>query len=90
MAFVRFTRHLRTHIPDLADGEVAGATVAEIVAALDRNHPGLAGYLLDDQGSLRRHVNCFVNEESVRDRVKLSDPVRPGDTVFVMQALSGG
>jgi hypothetical protein len=60
------------------------------VAALDEIHPGMGSYLVDDHGALRRHVNIFVNEELVKDRTRLKDPVRPGDRVFVMQALSGG
>lgn len=90
MAAVRFTRHLRAHIPSLADGNFPGSTLAEVVDSIERVHPGIRGYLLDDQGVLRRHVNCFVNEELIRDRERMSDPVGPKDTVFVMQALSGG
>jgi hypothetical protein len=87
---VQFTRHLNVHFPGLEDVVVEGATLAEIVAALDRLHPGLAGYLVDDRGGLRPHVNLFVNDELLRDRSSLSDPVGPTDRVFVMQALSGG
>jgi molybdopterin converting factor small subunit len=90
MPHVQFTRHLRVHFPALADAQVRGETVAEVVAELDSLHPGMASYLVDDHGALRRHVNIFVNDELVRDRVRLKDPVRPGDRVYVMQALSGG
>jgi sulfur carrier protein ThiS len=87
---VQFTRHLRIHFPDLADGVVAGGTLADVIASLDAKHPGLQGDLLDDDGSLRRHVNIFVNEEILEDRVRLSDAVGAQDRVFIMQALSGG
>ena len=39
MPSVQFTRHLRMHFPDLADVEVEGATLADVVAQLDRLHP---------------------------------------------------
>lgn len=90
MARVQFTRHLRLHFPALADVDVPGRTLAEIVERLDELHPGLRGYLVDDRGALRMHVNLFVNEEILRDRAGLTDPVSDGDRVFVMQALSGG
>jgi len=90
VARVRFTRHLRLHFPDLRDGEVEAGSLAELVAALDRRWPGLAGYLVDDRGALRRHVNIFVNGELLEDRVRLGDRIATGDEVFVMQALSGG
>jgi hypothetical protein len=90
MPKVQFTRHLLAHFPTLTEVEVEGATVRQVVVSLDERYPGLGGYLTDDQGSLRRHVNIFVNEELIRDRTRLSDAVRPKDRLFVMQALSGG
>jgi hypothetical protein len=87
---VQFTRHLNLHFPELRDVDVEGGTVAEIMDALDRLHPGLAAYLVDDRGALRPHVNVFINEELLTDRTSLSDPVGPSDRLFVMQALSGG
>ena len=50
----------------------------------------LRGYVLDDQGHLRRHVQVFVDAAMVADRAGLSDPVGDASEVFVMQALSGG
>jgi sulfur carrier protein ThiS len=87
---VRFTRHLRLHFPDLADAQVPGRTLAEVLEALDQRHPGLRSYLVDDRGALRTHVNLFINEELLKDRAKLTDPVAETDRVFVLQALSGG
>ena len=91
MAQVRFTRHLSRYFPDLAEREVVrGETVAEVVAALDERHPGLAAYIVDEGGALRRHVNIFLGQELILDRKELSDPVEEDDQVFVFQALSGG
>lgn len=90
MPRVQFTPHLRRYFPELEDADVAATTVAEIVAALERRHPGLASYLVDERGALRKHVNIFVGEMRVRDRERLSDPVAPKARVFILQALSGG
>jgi sulfur-carrier protein len=90
MAHVSFTRHLQRFFPELTEGEVPGATVREVVDALERRHPGLAGYLTDDLGRLRPHVNVFVGDEPIRDRQGLRDPVAPDARVFILQALSGG
>ena len=89
MPKVHFTSNLQRYLscPSL---DVGGASVG---AALDvgfEEVPALRSYLLDDQGRLRRHVNIFVNGDPVRDRVKLSDVLKPDDEVFVFQALSGG
>ncbi|MCC7491311.1 MAG: MoaD/ThiS family protein [Fimbriimonadaceae bacterium] len=69
---------------------VPGETVAAAVQALCDREPRLRGYLLDDQGQLRQHVELFVNGRRVRDRGRLTDPVGPTDQIHIFQALSGG
>jgi molybdopterin converting factor small subunit len=90
MPHVKLTRHLERFFPDLAEGEVPGATVREVVDELERRHPGFAAYVVDETGRLRRHVNVFVGDEPIRDRERLGDALAPGDKVFILQALSGG
>lgn len=89
MPRVTFTASLARHLP-APPAEVPGATVREALEAAFRLNPPLRGYLLDDQGRLRRHVVVFVGGEMVADRDGLSDRVGPSAEVFVMQALSGG
>ena len=91
MPSVNFTTHLQRFFPTLKQGTVAeGQTVAEIVRSLEQQHPGLAAYIVDERGALRKHVNIFVNDELVTDRVALSDSVGQKTRVFIFQALSGG
>jgi len=62
-------------------------------AALDAvfaEHRTLRGYVLDEQGHLRKHVAVFVDGARVRDRERLSDPVGPESEIHVLQALTGG
>lgn len=89
MPRVTFTRALERFLaaPSI---EVDGATLGEALAGVFAGHPALRGYVLDDQGALRRHVAVYVNGEPARDRATLGDPVRPGDEIYVFQALSGG
>ncbi len=91
MAEVTFTRHLQRFFPTLKALEVVpGRTVREVVEELDRRYPGFAGYVVDETGRLRRHVNVFVREEPIDDCEALDDAVGPDDKVFIAQALSGG
>ena len=90
MPHVSFTPHLRRFFPDLADGAFAGATVRELIADANRRPPGLASYIVDDTGRLRRHVNVFIGVEPIADRATLGDAVGPDDKVSILQALSGG
>jgi sulfur carrier protein ThiS len=70
--------------------QVEGATVADALAEVFTSRPALRGYVLDDQGAVRRHVAVYVNGNPVRDREKLADPVGSDDEIYVFQALSGG
>ncbi len=69
---------------------VDGATVREALTAVFAARPALRGYVLDDQGALRRHVAVYVAGEPLCDRTGLSDPVGPGDDIYIFQALTGG
>jgi molybdopterin synthase sulfur carrier subunit len=86
---VSFTPALRRFL-DAPTVSVPGTTAGEALAAVFAARPALRGYVLDDQGALRRHVNVYVRNEPVRDRIRLSDPVGPDDEIYVLQALTGG
>ena len=89
MAKVSFTSALERFLAVPA-AEVAGDTVAEALAEVFRARPALRGYLLDDQGALRRHVAIYVNGRPVSDRRRLGDALGRDDEVYVFQALTGG
>lgn len=63
-----------------------GATVAAVIADLDRREPGFANRVLDAGPTIRTHLNIYVDGE----RAGLDTPVRPGGTVHVIPAISGG
>ena len=89
MAKVSFTSALQRFLP-APSAQVEAATVGAALAEVFAFRPALRGYVLDDQGALRRHVAVYVNGTAVRDRVWLTDPVAPHDEIYVFQALSGG
>ena len=89
MAEVVFTPNLRRHV-ECPTTAAAGATVAEVLAAIFGDNPRLRTYVLDDQGALRKHMMIFVDGHQLVDRERLSDPVGPSAEIYVMQALSGG
>ncbi len=89
MATLSFTPNLRRHVETPA-ARVEGATLRQVLEGYFQVNPQVRGYVLDDQGALRKHVAIFLNEELIRDRTGLSDPVAEGDDIFVVQALSGG
>jgi sulfur-carrier protein len=90
MVKVKFTSALKRFFPSLSETMVEANNIREVIKALEKSHPGLSSYLIDDAGRLRQHVNVFVKDDLIKDRVKLSDPVKENDEVLIFQALSGG
>jgi sulfur-carrier protein len=92
MAKVELARHLYAFFPQLEGQEirVEAGTAAEVVQAMERLAPGFAFYICDERGSLRPHVNIFIEQDMVADRKALTDRVGPDTRVYILQALSGG
>ncbi|MFO1538484.1 MAG: MoaD/ThiS family protein [Actinomycetota bacterium] len=90
MATVRIPTQLRSLTGDRAEVEVAGATVGEVLGALDAAHPGFGERLFDDQGALRRFVNVFVDDEDLRFLEGLATPLTDRSVVSIVPAVAGG
>lgn len=90
MATVKFTPHLKRFFPDLEEINVEAKTVADVVKATDARWEGIADYVVNEHGALRKHVNIFVDGELIYDKETLSDKVTSESRIFIMQALSGG
>jgi sulfur-carrier protein len=86
MAVVRLRGPLKRLAGDCSEHSVGGATVADLLRTLEEAHPALAGWIVDERGALRRHINVFVNGE----RVDETTAVGEGDRVDVLPAISGG
>jgi molybdopterin converting factor small subunit len=84
------TVKLRAPLKALADGNrevfADGGSVGEVLRELERLHPRIVGWVLDEHGRVRRHVNVFIDGERVREDA----PVAPGATLHVLPSISGG
>lgn len=89
MPRIVFTRQLERFL-EAPSATVEGGTLGEALAAVFAARPVLRGYVLDDQGALRRHVAVYINGRPAKDRARLGDPVSPDDEIYVFQALTGG
>ena len=80
---------LRAPLSELCGGrkhDVEGETVRDVLVALERAHPPIAGWVLDEQRRIREHVNVFVNGNQGEEQT----PVTPSDRVHVLPAITGG
>jgi len=81
---------LRRYSGGISDLSLSAATVRGALAELERDHPSLYRSICDETGSVRRHLNVFVNSSHVRDREGLDTRLSPGDVVTILAAVSGG
>lgn len=81
---------LRAPLKDRAEGktqlELPGESLGEVLRELERQCPRLEGWVLDEHGRIRRHVNVFVDGERGRE----DTPVAAGTRVHVLPSISGG
>jgi len=78
---------LRSYTAEQREVDASGATLAELLADLDRRFPGIRFRMIDEQDAIRPHIRIWVNQDQVR---ALDAPLRRSDEVIILQALSGG
>ena len=86
MAIVRLRGRLEKLAGSGAEHEVAGGTVNELLATLEDTFGALEGWILDERGVLRRHVNVFVNGEPAEPDTAIAG----NDRIEILPAISGG
>ncbi len=87
---VRIPTTLRPMAGGNSQVQVEGATLADVIEALEAAHPGLKDRLLDESGAMRKFVNIFVADDDVRYLDGLATPVPAGETVSIIPAVAGG
>ena len=89
MPTVEFAPALTRHVPCPLQA-VEADTLRKALDAAFRAAPALKSYVLDEQGSVRKHVAVFVNARMIASRNELDIALQPQDKVNVIQALTGG
>ena len=84
---IHLSSHVRSYTGGRAQVEAEGRTLVEVVADLERHYPGIRFRVVDEQDRIRPHVNFFVGGALTRD---LCHPIRAGEEVYILGALSGG
>jgi molybdopterin synthase sulfur carrier subunit len=87
---VRLPTVLRAQAGGRSTVAVEGSTIGEVLHALVAEHPGMAGQVLNEDGTLHRFVNVYVNDDDVRYLSALDTPVKDGDEVSILPAVAGG
>jgi molybdopterin synthase sulfur carrier subunit len=86
VALVRVRGALKAKVGGQSELKVGGGSVAELLRELEQTQPDVRGWILDERGAVRRHINVFVNGEPG----SVETPVGADDKVDVLPAISGG
>ena len=86
---VRIPTPLRPVTGGLGELKMEGSTVGEILRKIDAQYAGFAERVFDDNG-VKRFINVYVNEDSIRDRKNLETEVKSGDTISILPSIAGG
>ena len=87
---VRIPTILRKYSDGAKSVAAEGDTIRSLLADLDERYPGIASQLLNEDGSLHRFVNVYVNDEDVRFLGALDAKLAEGDVVAILPAVAGG
>ena len=87
---IRIPGALRAYCGGASELTLSAPSVRAALDELARLHPSLYSSVCDETGTVRRHVNLFVNSSHVRDREGLDTALMPGDVVTILPAVSGG
>jgi sulfur-carrier protein len=87
MMTVHIPTALRSYTAQQGEVQTEGTTLAAVLSDLDRRYPGLRFRIITEQDTIRQHIRIFVNDEQTQN---LSAPLRPGDQIHIVCALSGG
>ncbi len=81
---------LRVFCSGAAQLPLAAQTVRDALRILEQSQPAFYRNVCDETGTLRRHLNVFVNSDNIRDLDGIDTMLSPGDVVTILPAVSGG
>jgi len=87
---VRIPTPLRAATGGAAEVVCKGATIAEVVDDLERQHPGIKERICEPDGSIRRFVNVFLGDEDIRFLDGVNTRVDDGASMSIIPAVAGG
>jgi molybdopterin converting factor small subunit len=87
---VRLPTVLRTHAGGASVVSLDGATIGEVLGKLVAEYPGLAGHVVQEDGTLHKFVNIYLDDDDVRYLNGLDTPVPDGSEISILPAVAGG
>lgn len=89
MVKVVLTANLQKYFPE-SKFETEANSLKDLLRKMDERRPLFSTYIIEDNGSIRKHVNIFIDGEVLSDKSHTDVQLKSGSQVHIMQALSGG
>ena len=67
-----------------------GETISDIINNLESQFNGIKDRICDENGSPRRFINIYINEEDIRFLEGEMTSVKDGDEISIIPAIAGG
>lgn len=87
---VKIPTPLRRYTNGASVVKSSGEQVNDVLRNLQTDFPGLGERLFDGNGTVKSHLNIFLNAEDIRFLNGVNSPVGEGDTITLLPALAGG
>jgi len=87
---VRIPTPLRKITGGSDEVSIEGTNITEILAALEAAHPGIKERICEEDGTLRKFVNLYVNDEDIRFKDNMATVLKDGDELSIVPAIAGG
>jgi molybdopterin synthase sulfur carrier subunit len=87
---VRIPSALQKLTGGASEVEASSSTVQQVIEELEGRHDGFKRRLCEDDGSLRRFINIFVNDEDIRFLEGVNTQLKDGDELSIVPAIAGG
>ena len=87
---VRLPTVLRTHAGGASVVQLSGATLGDVLGKLVAEYPGMAGQVVQEDGTLHKFVNVYVNDDDIRYLDQLDTKLADGDVISILPAVAGG
>ncbi|MEC9381881.1 MAG: MoaD/ThiS family protein [Thermodesulfobacteriota bacterium] len=90
MAKVKIPTPLRRLTGEKDEVETSAGNISDMILDLEKQYPGMQERLCDSDGSIRKFINIYVNEEDIRFMDAEKTSISNEDTVSIIPAIAGG
>ncbi|RMF90688.1 MAG: MoaD/ThiS family protein [Nitrospinota bacterium] len=87
---VRIPTPLQKLTQNKSEVAVEGSSIREVFRNLEKDYPGIQERLCDENGTVRRFINVYLNEEDIRFLNGEDTKVKDGDEISIIPAIAGG